>query len=280
MLVAAQAFQPSDALAPVEVGTLGRVGLSDELKESSARTPALILAALVLLGIGLAAVVAFQSGGPETVASQVVRASPRSTTTSSTVAVGESTTSSSTPPAAVPTVTQAPGGGSPVTTVVPTTAEPAPVQTTAAAPPPPPPSTQCTPAQADQTLTADKPTATYIAGEIVTVTATVRNHSTTSCTLADPDGGCYSLLSAINGADPNPYWRSGMVASRPCSPPPRRTLLPGQVATLTAAWDQSDRRGCRPDNSDPGCSKPRVAGLYTIQSRWLSEVKGTTLTLA
>ena len=164
-------------------------------------------------------------------------------------------------------------------TVVPTTAGPGPVQTTAAPPPPPPPSTQCTPSQADQTLSPDKPT--YAAGEIVTVTATVRNHSATSCTLADPDGGCYSLFAAINGADTNnPYWRSGSVATRSCLPPPRRTLLPGQVATFTASWDQSDRRGCRADNSDPGCGKPRVPGFYTIQSLWLGQAKGTVLTLS
>jgi hypothetical protein len=256
------------------------VGLSDQLKSSSARTPALILAVLILLGLGLAAVAAIQGNGPDPASSQVVRASPRdSTTTSSTVdpaAAASSTTSTTAPEAAVPTVTRAPSVGGPGPTPAPTTVGPPPVVTTAA-PPTVPSTPQCSPDQADQTLSTDKPS--YNAGEIVIVTASVRNHSTTTCAVADPDTGCYTLLSALLAGVSDPLWRSGAVPSGPCSPPPRRTLFPGAVANYTASWDQSDRRGCRPDGSDPGCGKSRVPGLYSIQSIWLGAPKGAPFQL-
>ena len=249
------------------------MGLKEELESSSARTPALILAVLVLLGVGLAAVAALQGDG-DPITSQVVRAAPRATTTtSSTVAVDASTTTTSPPAVGVPTVTSAPG--TPVVpTVVPTTAGPVPVQTTAAPPATPPPTPQCTPEQADQTLTPDK--AVYTDGEIVTVTATIRNHSASTCAIAEPASGCYSLFTAMAGANLDTFWRSGGGATGPCSPPPRRTLLPGQVATYSATWDQLDRRGCPPAN----CSgSPRVVGIYTIRSGWLGAPKTVVLTL-
>ncbi|MEA2702987.1 MAG: hypothetical protein QOD63_932 [Actinomycetota bacterium] len=244
------------------------MGLSDQLKSSSARTPALVLGILLVVAVGLAVVVARQGNGPDTVT--VIRASPPDPSTTSSTTPGAvadpSATTTSVPGAAVPTVTRPSAVGNPGPTAPPP--GPDPVVTTAV-PPPPPPSgetPQCTPGQADQTLATDKAPPTYAAGEPVTVTATVRNHSATSCAVANPDSNCYLLFMALasNGAE---SWRSGPAPTGPCSPLPRRTLFPGAVVSYTATWDQSNRGG------------PRVPGLYTIQSRWLAESKSALLEL-
>ncbi len=226
----------------------------------------MVLGILLIAAVGLAVVVARQGRGPDTVT--VVRASPAtsSTTTSTTAVVDPSaSTTTSTPGAAVPTVVTPPGTGSPGPTG-PAITGPDPVVTTAAPPTLPSNETpQCSPTQADQTLTPDK--AKYAPGEPVSVTATIRNHSETSCAIANPNTNCYPLFSAIasNGAE---FWRSGPAPTGPCSPPPRQTLFPGAAASYTASWDQSDRNG-----------GPRVPGLYTIQSRWLASSKTATLEL-
>ena len=109
------------------------------------------------------------------------------------------------------------------------------------------------------------------------MTATVRNHSATTCAIAEPASNCYSLFTALAGSSLDPFWRSGGQASGPCSPPPRRTLLPGQVATYSDTWDQRDRRGCPAGNSS--CGGPRVVGLYTIRSGWLGAPKTAVIDL-
>jgi hypothetical protein len=142
-------------------------------------------------------------------------------------------------------------------------------------PPTPPPTNPavavalCAPAQVDQSLVTDKPT--YAAGDIVAVTATVTNKSSFRCAVVDPASPCFSLLAAYGSGDDRPFWRNRYVPVTPCPNLPRILLLPGGSAQLGGSWDQSDNRDCMPYGTVPACTKPRVAGSYTIRSTWLAQ---------
>ncbi len=126
----------------------------------------------------------------------------------------------------------------------------------------------CTATDVDQTLTTNK--ATYNLGDIVTVTASLRNRSATACTVADPDSDCYVIFAAYITGDNRAFWRSRILPIVPCRVPPRRTRSPGAMITFIASWDQTDGRECSP--YAPGQAlgtKPRVPGRYTIVSAWL-----------
>ncbi|HUR49382.1 MAG TPA: hypothetical protein VMY88_07660 [Acidimicrobiales bacterium] len=241
-----------------------------------ARTPIQILglSLSVALALGGIAVAVTRDGGSR----QEVR-----TTTAS------PTTTTSTAPAAAAPSPGTPGSASaspspPQVAPLPDAANPgtgpndALVFTPAVVDPPPSPSpgqpatpvALCTPAQVDATLVTDKPA--YNDGEVVNVTATIVNRSSSICAVVDPDSNCYSLLAAYGASDNRPFWRSGVLPIVPCQVFPRRPLVPGAAAELRGAWDQTDRRGCSPYGGDPLCTKPRVPGPFVIRSSWLAQV--------
>ena len=239
----------------------------------------MILAALVALAVVLAGVLIVQArdtGSVGVVGSTGTSAVP--TTAPLGGATSSSPSSTSSVPAA-PSTTKSPSAGdatgttapSPLPTVSPST-QPTVQETT-----PPTSLGACTSAQADSVVATDKPS--YTAGEPVNVTATVRNRSTTPCTVADADSSCYSLLGAYSPSDSRPFWRSGALPALVCRGSPRRTLLPGASTTLSAAWDQTDRRSCSGYAPSPTCVEPRIPGLYSIQSSWLADVATTTVQL-
>jgi hypothetical protein len=142
------------------------------------------------------------------------------------------------------------GGATPVTTSPTST----PVSTSPAI-------TDCAPSDLDYSTTTDK--ASYSAGEAVTISIVLRNHSSRTCDAPNICGvGPWAAVLDASGSE---VWHNNPIAAMCTNPPPAKPRLgPGQSHSYTtASWDQ---KACTANGSS--CSHRAPTGKYRAVAHW------------
>jgi len=139
------------------------------------------------------------------------------------------TTTTSAPPAA--SGSRPAPSAPPSTTTVPPKAAPSPAPVTTATPAA---LTACTPSDVTVTTTTDY--SSYPPNTYVEVTTVVRDVFPCSFVPESVSGACPSAISVVNGSGGQVWPAPGQ--GEQCSLPATRTLSPGDVETLQAAWNQ------------------------------------------
>ena len=210
---------------------------------SPRRLAALAVAAVLLLGLAVAAVVGDDDGGATAISSgQTLDPTPATDVPTTSTALPSTTAPAGTrPPSTTPT-TRDPSGSvsSPVQPSFPATTVP---PATGPAPGPCPAS--------DVRVTASTAKSSYAPGEIVQVSSTLENRGAVACLL--PTRAFFRIL---NGAGTDV---GGFATTLEFRLPVRAE--PGKSFTSTVTWDQKD---C---SSRPACA-PVPAGTYTVVADW------------
>ena len=199
----------------------------------SRQVAAIALAALLLGGAGVAAVITHDDGDTGEAAAPTTSTVPPTDTTE---------TSTPSPPASTAGVTSTVAGASTTTAARPTTTvRPATTTSTTIG--------ECTAAQIEVTATTDQ--RSYRGGQQVKVDSTLRNRSQTTCFYTG-----HTFQVAIQDAVARPIMTFEIVTPGPT----RSSFVPGATLTGSVPWDQ---RSCQ----NQPCTQP-PPGPYVAAVKW------------